>query len=115
MKKLLALLLAVTMLLSLVACGTAGGEGEKGGKVEHEAADENTPDFFDGRDLGDLSGDFHISAKRQPAQSVVGLAVLRLIFEDSEPRVEEEVKFLHPHLERASGNEVSELMYYDEQ
>ena len=61
MKKFFALLLAATMLLSFVACGK-GDNADSGnkGNVEHAAADENTPDFFDGRELGDLSGDFHI-------------------------------------------------------
>ena len=61
MKKFFALLLAATMLLSFVACGK-GDNADSGnkGNVEHATADENTPDFFDGRELGDLSGDFHI-------------------------------------------------------
>ncbi len=60
MKKFLAILLAATMLLSFVACGKTEGENGSTGKVEHGAADENTPDFFGEEDLGDLSGEFHI-------------------------------------------------------
>ena len=45
--------------------------------------------------------DFAISSQRQPAYAVLRIAMFGLVLEQGKPRVEENIKLLHPYLKEA--------------
>ena len=51
-----------------------------------------------------------ISAQRQPAYAVSGLAALGLELEEVEPRVEEQIELLDPYAEKFREKEVPSLV-----
>ncbi len=58
------------------------------------------------------AGNLHVAAQGQPAQAYFRVA--NFLFEDGEPGVEKEVKFLHAGFEGDGGEEVSQLVEHDE-
>ena len=63
--------------------------------------------------LIDHSGDLHVTAEWHPAYTVFSFAFPE--FEQGEPGIEEELKFLDPGLEQAGENKVTELVNDHEQ
>ena len=61
--------------------------------------------------LVDHAGDLTIATKRQPADTVFRIAILRLKLEQREPGVKEEVELLHSHLKQPGKNKMPELMH----